>query len=177
MKEVMTVGGGCYWCLEAFFQRVVGVESVVSGYSGGTTENPTSMDVYSGSTGHAEVVQLTFNPSAISYHELLEIFFVMHDPTTLNRQGNDVGDLYRSIIFYHSSSQMQTAMHMINGFATKLWHDPVVTILEKMNKFWPAGPDAQNFYNLNPNNGYCRVVIDPKIKKLRQKFASKLKNT
>lgn len=176
MNSVMTIGGGCYWCLEAFFRRVIGVESAISGYSGGTFANPTAKDVYTGETGHAEVIQITFNSTVISYQELLEIFFVMHDPTTLNRQGNDVGDLYRSIIFYHSEVQKNVAQNMITNFASIIWPDPIVTKLEKYVEFWPAGPDSQDFYNLNPNNGYCLAVITPKIQKLRQKFASKLKD-
>lgn len=172
--EIATLGGGCYWCLEAFYQRVKGVINVESGYSAGTTENPTAREVYKGTTGHAEVVQITFNPALISYTEILEIFFVMHDPTTLNRQGNDVGDEYRSIILYHSDTQKNTAQEMISSFATKLYKDPVVTELLPFEKFWPAEANMQNFYNQNPTNGYCMMVIDPKIQKLRQKFAAKL---
>ncbi|MDB5169575.1 MAG: peptide methionine sulfoxide reductase [Candidatus Saccharibacteria bacterium] len=169
--EQATLGGGCYWCLEAFYQRVTGVGEVVSGFSGGTVDNPTNERVYQGGTGHAEVVQLTFDPSVIAYKELLEIFFVMHDPTTLNRQGHDIGDEYRSVIFYHSEEQKAIAEDMIKSFAAPLYPDPVVTQLEPLTKFWPAGPDQQNFYNNNPGVGYCMVVIDPKIQKLRQQFA------
>lgn len=176
MTEIMTIGGGCYWCLEALFQRIIGVESVVSGYSGGKTKNPTSSEVYLGNTEHAEVIQIKFNPSIVSYRELLEIFFVMHDPTTLNRQGNDVGDLYRSVIFYHSDTQRDVASDLISGFASDLWPNPVVTQLDKFTEFWPADEDSQNFYNNNPNKGYCRIVIDPKIQKLRQKFTDKFKS-
>ncbi len=175
MKEVATLGGGCYWCLEAFYQRVIGVDAVVSGYSGGSVKNPTSQQVYTMSTGHAEVVQVSFDPKVISYKEILEIFFAMHDPTTLNRQGPDVGNIYRSVIFYHDPDQQQIAQDMIVNFAPTLYKDPVVTELTKFEKFWPADEDSQNFYNNNRSAGYCQVVIDPKIQKLRQKFNQKLK--
>ena len=173
--QTATLGGGCYWCLEAFYQRVEGVESVVSGYSGGTVDNPTVERVYEGDTGHAEVVQLTFDPAKISYREILEIFFVMHDPTTLNRQGNDVGDEYRSIILYHDDEQKAVAQDMIASFAPSLYQDPIVTQLVPLEKFWPAPEGMQDFYNKNPNQGYCLVVIDPKIQKLRKKFAARFK--
>jgi peptide-methionine (S)-S-oxide reductase len=175
MTNVATVGAGCYWCLEAFYQRVKGVTSVVSGYSGGHVENPTTDRVYMGDTGHAEVVQVTFDPKLISYRELLEIFFVMHDPTTLNRQGYDVGNEYRSIILYHDNEQKQTAEDMVKTFAADLWSDPIVTQIVPFEKFWPADDYMQDFYNKNPGVGYCQVIIDPKIQKLRQKFSAKLK--
>jgi peptide-methionine (S)-S-oxide reductase len=176
MSEVATLGGGCYWCLEAFYQRVNGIKRVTSGYSGGHIDNPTVERVYQGDTGHAEVVQLEFDPSVITYKEILEIFFVMHDPTTLNRQGNDVGEIYRSIIFYHDDEQKKIAEDMMANFAPTLYKDPVVTQLEPYKAFWPADETMQDYYNRNPNAGYCMVVIDPKIQKLRQKFASKLKS-
>lgn len=175
-NQLATLGGGCFWCLEAFYQRVKGVESVVSGYSGGHVDNPTMERVYMGDTGHAEVVQLEFNPSKITYSEILEIFFVMHDPTTLNRQGNDVGTEYRSVIFYHEAAQKKIAEDKAHDFAAKLWKDPVVTQIMPFEKFWPADKDQQDFYNKNQNVGYCQVVIEPKIQKLRQKFAAKLKD-
>jgi peptide-methionine (S)-S-oxide reductase len=175
MINVATLGGGCYWCLEAFYQRVKGVETVMSGYSGGHVDNPTAERVYEGDTGHAEVVQLNFDPAAISYRELLEIFFVMHDPTTLNRQGPDVGDEYRSVIFYHDDEQKRVAGKTAKGFAADLWPDPIVTQLVAFEKFWPAEESMQDFYNKNPRIGYCQVIIEPKIQKLRQKFAAKLK--
>lgn len=175
--ELATLGGGCYWCLEAYYQRIKGIESVVSGYSGGQLDNPTSDQVYSGTTGHAEVVQLEFDPSIISYKEILEIFFVMHDPTTLNRQGNDVGEHYRSAIFYHDDKQKELAQDLKAGFATTLWKDPIVTEINKFDKFWPADETMQDYYNRNPTAGYCQVIIDPKIQKLRQKFAEKLKTS
>lgn len=176
-EQLATIGGGCYWCLEAYYQRVVGVLGVVSGYSGGRVDNPTTQRVYQGDTGHAEVVQITFDPSVITYREILEIFFVMHDPTTLDRQGNyDVGDEYRSIILYHDDDQRQVAEDMVAGFAAELYPDPVVTQIVPLDTFWPADAYMQDYYNQNPNQGYCLMVIDPKIQKLRQKFAAKLKS-
>jgi peptide-methionine (S)-S-oxide reductase len=177
MEQTATLGGGCYWCLEAFYQRINGISSVVSGYSGGHVDSPTAERVYQGDTGHAEVVQITFDPETISYREILEIFFVMHDPTTLNRQGNDVGDEYRSIILYHDQQQKSEAEGMIANFAPTLYKDPVVTQLVQFEKFWVADETMQDYYNRNPNAGYCMIVIDPKIQKLRQKFAAKLKPT
>lgn len=175
MSEQATLGGGCYWCLEAIYQRINGVHKVESGYSGGTIDNPTSQRVYEGDTGHAEVVQVTFDPAIIDYKKILEIFFVFHDPTTLNRQGNDIGDEYRSIILYHNQTQQQIAQKMIDTYAAKLWDDPIVTELKPLEKFWPADQYMQDFYNQNPNVGYCQVIIDPKIQKLRQKYAELLK--
>jgi len=175
MDELATLGGGCFWCLEAIYQRTQGVNSVVSGYSGGHTDSPTAGQVYHGDTGHAEVVQLNFDPKTIGYRDLLEIFFVMHDPTTLNRQDYDVGDEYRSVIFYHNEEQHATAEDMVKNFAPTLWKDPVVTQVVALDKFWPASDDMQDFYDKNPYVGYCQAIIDPKIQKLRQKFAAKLK--
>ena len=176
-SEVATLGGGCYWCLEAFYKLIEGVTKVDSGYSGGHTDNPTVNEVYAGKTGHAEVVQVTFDPAVISYHDILEIFFVMHDPTTLNRQGPDVGDEYRSVIFYHSDEQRKTAEDMIKNFAPTLWKDPVVTELEPFKAFWITEESMQDYYARNPTAGYCQVIIDPKIQKLRQKFAKRIKQT
>lgn len=173
--QLATLGGGCFWCLEAFYQRVKGIESVISGYSGGRIDNPTAEQVYRGDTGHAEVVQLEFDTRVISYKEILEIFYVMHDPTTLNRQGPDVGDEYRSVIFYHDAGQQKIAESMTKGFAAKLWKDPIVTQIVAFEKFWPAEDYNQDFYNNNAGAGYCQVIIDPKIQKLRQQFAAKLK--
>lgn len=174
-NSLATLGGGCYWCLEAFYQRIEGVINVTSGYSGGTVKMPTPEQVYQGGTGHAEVVQIKFDSNIITYLELLEIFFVMHDPTTLNRQGNDVGDEYRSVIFYHDETQRKTAEDTAVNFAAPLWPDPVVTQIQPLTKFWPANEYMQNYYNKNLGEGYCQVVIDPKIQKLRQKFAAKLR--
>lgn len=174
MSELATIGGGCYWCLDALYRRVNGVSNVVSGYAGGTTPHPTAQEVYSGKTGHAEVIQLTFDPAVISYQELLEIFFVMHDPTTLNRQGNDVGEWYRSVILYHTQTQKDTAERLLQEFAAPLYDSPIVTQLVPYSEFWPADEASQDYYSKNPSAGYCMIVIDPKIQKLRQKFASKL---
>ena len=173
--SLATLGGGCYWCLEAFYQRVNGIEIVVSGYSGGHIGNPTTDRVYQGDTGHAEVVQLSFDPKHISYKEILEIFFVMHDPTTLNKQGNDVGDEYRSVIFYHDEKQHEIAKKVMKEFAEPLWSDPIVTEIKPLKKFWPADENMQNYYNNNPNAGYCQIIIEPKIQKLRKQFSEKLK--
>ena len=165
MAEIATIGGGCYWCLDAFYKLVNGVSLVVSGYSGGHVDNPTSDRVYMGDTGHAEVVQITFDPKVITYKELLEIFFVMHDPTTLNRQGYDTGPEYRSIILYHSDKQKEIAEDMAKNFATSLWKDPIVTEIVPYEMFWPADEDMQDFYAKRPNVGYCQMIIDPKIQK------------
>ena len=173
--EHATLGGGCYWCLEAFYQLINGVRKVTSGYSGGHVAHPTAERVYQGDTGHAEVVQLEFDPAVISYREILEIFYVMHDPTTLNYQGNDVGEIYRSVIFYHDELQHRTALEVTESFAKPLWSDPIVTQIEQFTEFWAADEYMQNYYNNNPNAGYCQVVIDPKIQKLRQKFAERIR--
>lgn len=175
MEETATLGGGCYWCLEAFYKLIDGVLDVESGYSGGHVDHPTVQQVYDGGTGHAEVVQLKFDPSKITYQEILEIFFVMHDPTTLNRQGNDVGEIYRSVIYYHSDEQRSIAQDMIDHFAADLYKDPVVTQLEPFQSFWPAEAYMQDYYDKNLTAGYCLAVIDPKIQKLRQKFAKRIK--
>lgn len=175
MKEIATIGGGCYWCLEAFYLRINGVIGVTSGYSGGHVDDVTAERVYRGDTGHAEVVQVTFDPKNISYREILEIFFVMHDPTTLNRQGNDVGDEYRSIILYHDDAQQKTAEDMAKHFAADLYSDPIVTEIVPFRVFWLAANYMQDYYSKNPGSGYCQIVIDPKIQKLRQKFAQKFR--
>ncbi|MDB5181714.1 MAG: msrA, partial [Candidatus Saccharibacteria bacterium] len=152
-----------------------GVENVTSGYSGGRLDNPTVNQVYAGGTGHAEVVQVTFDPEVISYRDILEVFYVMHNPTTLNRQDNDEGEIYRSVIFYHDDTQKEIAEDMTNNFATTLWNDPIVTELKPLDKFWPASEEMQDYYNKHPYVGYCQMIIDPKIQKLRQKFAARLK--
>ncbi|MCS7012408.1 MAG: peptide-methionine (S)-S-oxide reductase MsrA [Chloroherpetonaceae bacterium] len=175
--EVMTVGGGCFWCVEAVFQRVEGVLKVESGYAGGTVPNPTYQQVCTGTTGHAEVVQVTFDPKKISYKELLEIFFRTHDPTTPNRQGNDVGPQYRSIILYHSEAQRQIAEEVIRETnAAKIWRDPIVTEVVPFTVFYKAEAYHQNYYNQNRlRNPYCIFVIDPKVEKLRKEYKAKLK--
>ena len=175
-KSVATVGGGCFWCFEAIYKEVQGVESAISGYSGGTTENPTDQDVYYRNTGHAEVVQVTFDQNVISYKDILEIFFVMHDPTMLNRQDHDVGEEYRSVIFYHDEEQQKVAEDMKNNFAPKLWKDPIVTQIMPFDKFWPAADYHQDFYAKNTNAGYCQIIINPKLAKFREKYAARLKH-
>lgn len=177
MANLATLGGGCYWCLEAFYQRINGIVTVTSGYSGGHTDNPTTHQVYEGNTGHAEVVQLEFDPETITYQKILEIFYVMHDPTTLNRQGNDVGEWYRSVIFYHNNEQKQIAEMVTQDFARPLWPDPIVTQIVEFKKFWPAAEDMQDYYNKNPSAGYCQFIIEPKIQKLRQEFSALLKKS
>lgn len=171
----MTVGGGCFWCTEAVFDQIRGVEKVVSGYSGGNVPGtPTYREVCSGLTGHAEVIQISFDPQIISYEELLEIFMTSHDPTTLNRQGADAGTQYRSVIFYHDQVQKETAQKVIKEMASK-YDNPIVTEVSPFEKFFPAESDHQNYYANNPQQGYCRVVISPKLAKLRKMHANKLK--
>jgi peptide-methionine (S)-S-oxide reductase len=173
--EKATLGGGCFWCLEAVYERVNGIEDVVSGYAGGSTANPSYKEVGSGKTGHAEVVQIHYNPKLISYDEILEIFWTIHDPTTRNRQGADVGPEYRSIILTHTSEQKQMAEKSINEVGALLWNDPIVTEVKDYEAFYPAENYHQDYYNNNSTQGYCRVVINPKLKKLREKFADRLK--
>lgn len=175
MTNIATFGGGCFWCFDALFRRIKGVNTVVSGYAGGHTKNPSYQEVCAGSTGHAEVVQVTFDPAKITYQELLEIFFTMHDPTTPNQQGNDIGEAYRSIILFHDAEQAETAKNVIHGFATNLWDKPIVTQLEPYTTFYPAENYHQDFFNQNPSQAYCTIIINPKVQKLRQLFASKLK--
>jgi len=174
--ELATFGGGCFWCVEAIFERVKGVHAAESGYSGGSTANPDYKQVVTGLTGHAEVVQITFNPDQVSYSELLEIFFKTHDPTTLNRQGGDVGTQYRSIIFYHSEKQKAEAENTIAVLdAEKIWDDPIVTRVEAFDAFYKAEGYHQEYFENNPSQGYCRVVITPKVEKFEKAFREKLK--
>jgi peptide-methionine (S)-S-oxide reductase len=171
-----TFGGGCFWCLEAAFQEVQGVATIESGYAGGTIEHPTYQQVCQGNTGHAEVIRITFDAEVISYQALLEIFFTIHDPTTLNRQGADRGTQYRSVIFYHNEQQKQQAEAFIRDLeAAKLWDDPVVTQLLPTPDFYIAEAYHQNYYRENPQQGYCQAVINPKLAKLRQQCKSYLK--
>jgi len=175
--ETTTLGTGCFWCTEAIFQDLKGVERVVSGYSGGTVENPTYQQVCSGTTGQAEVVQITFDPQIISLAELLYVFWRTHDPTTLNRQGADVGTQYRSAIFYHTEEQKIIAEKSKKETdASGLWPDPIVTEITPFDKFYEAEDYHQNFYRLNPHQPYCRSVIDPKVRKFRKSFQDKLIN-
>lgn len=177
MTKIATLGGGCFWCLDATFEQVEGIASVVSGYAGGSSPNPTYEAVCSGTTGHAEVVQLTFDPSVITFREILEIFFALHDPTTLNRQGADVGTQYRSVIFTHSPEQEETARALISELeADGTWPDPVVTELTHLAEFFPAEEYHQQYFRRNPDQGYCQAVISPKVAKLRQRFANKLRS-
>jgi peptide-methionine (S)-S-oxide reductase len=171
-----TLAGGCFWCLEAVFLRLRGVERVESGYAGGHVENPGYRAVCTGTTGHAEVVQIDYDPQQITYRELLEVFFAIHDPTTLNRQGADVGTQYRSAIFYHHDAQKQEAERTIAELgAQEIWDNPIVTEVVPLTKFYPAEDYHREYYDRNPEQGYCQVVISPKVAKLRQKFAEKLK--
>jgi methionine-S-sulfoxide reductase len=176
-KEIITLGGGCFWCTEAVFEQLKGVEKVESGYSGGKTENPTYREVCSGATGHAEVVEVTFDPNVITLKELLEIFFVIHDPTTLNRQGADVGTQYRSVIFYRNDAQKKIAEQVIREIAdAKIWNGKIVTELAPFKKFYKAEDYHQDYFRANPQQGYCRTVIAPKISRFRETFRSKLKD-
>lgn len=174
--EIATFGGGCFWCTEAIFERISGVLKVESGYSGGHISSPDYNMVSSGTTGHAEVVQITFDPEQVSYLELLEIFFKTHDPTTLNRQGADVGTQYRSIVLYHTEKQRELTLQVIKQLESEgIWSDPIVTAVEPFEKFYPAEAYHQEYYENNPNQGYCRLVINPKLDKLEKVFKEKLK--
>jgi peptide-methionine (S)-S-oxide reductase len=175
--ETATFGAGCFWCVEAVFQELGGVRQVVSGYSGGGVENPTYEQVCMGRTGHAEVVQITFDPEVISYQELLEVFWRIHDPTTLNRQGADAGTQYRSMIFYHSEEQRATAERSKSeAEGSKIWPDPIVTEISPMRGFFDAEEYHQRYYLRNPYQGYCSAVIDPKVRKFRKEFQGLLKS-
>ena len=171
-----TFGSGCFWCTEAVFQDIVGVASVVSGYTGGKIANPAYREVCSGRTGHAEVVQITYDPDLISYDELLEVFWKTHDPTTLNQQGNDVGTQYRSVIYYHNEQQQQLAEAYKQKLNTSgAFNDPVVTEISPAEAFYAAEEYHQNYYKNNPEQGYCSFVIRPKVDKFKQVFSNKLK--
>lgn len=171
-----TLGGGCFWCIEAVLEQLRGVREVVSGYAGGDVPNPTYEQVCSGRTGHAEVVQVTFDPAEASYRELLEVFFTLHDPTTENRQGADVGTQYRSIVLYHDDAQRQAAEDVIREFEEAgVWGDPIVTQIEPLEEFYPAEAHHQEYFRNHSWQPYCRTVIAPKVAKLRQKFLSRLK--
>lgn len=174
--EVATFAGGCFWCTEAVFLEIKGVEKVVSGYIGGKTVNPTYKDICTGETGHAEAIQITFNPNEVAYEDLLEVFFGTHDPTTLNRQGADVGTQYRSEIFYHSEAQKTKAENYIQLLEKeKLYDKKIVTKVSSATVFYPAEDYHQNYYNQNSSQGYCQMVIAPKLEKLRKYYKSKLK--
>lgn len=175
--EVATLGGGCFWCLEAVYLDLAGVAEVRSGYAGGSVENPTYEEVCRGTTGHAEVVRLVFDPSVLSYREVLEVFFGIHDPTTLNRQGGDVGTQYRSVIFYHSPGQKDTAEALIRDLeAEGVWDDPIVTQVEPAPPFYPAEDYHHDYFRRNPQRAYCQAVVRPKVAKFRTRFAHKLRS-
>ncbi len=175
--ETTTLGAGCFWCIEAVFQNLKGVQSVVSGYTGGQVENPTYQQICTGATGHAEVAQIKFDPEVISFEEILYVFWRTHDPTTLNRQGADVGTQYRSAIFYDSDEQKEIAeKSKAKTDASDLWPDPIVTEISQLDKFYKAEEYHQDYYRLNFNQPYCRLIIDPKIRKLKKEFSNKLKD-
>lgn len=172
-EQVATLGGGCFWCTEAVFQQVRGVSSVESGYCGGQIHNPTYEQICTGTTGHAEVVRLRFDPAVVTYAELLEIFFTIHDPTTLNRQGADTGTQYRSVIYFHDEDQKKTALDVMQKMAN-VWDDPIVTELSLAPQFYLAEAYHQNYFRQHPQQGYCSFVVAPKVAKARQLFADKL---
>lgn len=174
--DTATFAGGCFWCTEAIFTRVKGVGSVVSGYSGGHVINPSYREICTGRTGHAEAIQIVFEPAQVSYLELLEIFFKTHDPTTLNRQGADVGTQYRSAIFYHNEEQKKLASSIIASLDDeKIWNDPIITEVTEFSNFYPAESYHQSYFENNPGEGYCRIVIQPKVDKFSKVFRDKLK--
>lgn len=176
-RETATLAGGCFWCLEAVFSRMKGVDSALSGYMGGTAQQPTYREVCSGRTGHAEVVQLAFEPAVASFRQILEVFFAIHDPTTLNRQGQDVGTQYRSAIFFHSAAQKAAAQSVIAELtAQKLWDDPIVTAVEPASQFWVAEDYHQDYFTNHPDQPYCGLVVAPKVAKFRKKFAALLRS-
>lgn len=175
--ETITLGGGCYWCIEAIFENLIGVKTVVSGFSGGKTANPSYEEVCTGKTGHAEVVQITFDKKQTNLDEILKVFFTIHDPTTLNRQGADVGTQYRSVIFYRNEAQRKTAQEIINQLNTaKAYNNPIVTKIEPFTKFYDAEDYHQDYYEYNKNKPYCRMVIQPKLEKFEKVFKDRLKN-
>ncbi len=176
-KQSIVFGGGCFWCVEAIFQRLKGVESVVSGYAGGDKNNPSYFSVSSGNTGHAEVIHVEFDPTIISFETMLSVFFSAHDPTSMNRQGNDVGEQYRSVIFYTTDDQKQECEKFIQNLTEeKIFSQPIVTELKPLEKFFPAETYHQNYYNQNTEQPYCQIVIEPKLVKLRAKFSHLLKD-
>jgi peptide-methionine (S)-S-oxide reductase len=174
--EIATLGGGCFWCVEAVLEQVKGVEKVVSGYAGGATDNPTYCQVCDGGSGHIEVVQVTFDPAVVSYRDLLGVFFTAHDPTSMDKQGADAGIQYRSIIYVHSPEQEKTARELIKVFdAEKVFPRPIVTKIEPAPKFWPAEEYHQGYYRANSEQGYCQFVIAPKLAKFRKLFSDRAK--
>lgn len=175
-NEVATLGGGCFWCLEAVYDELRGVREVDSGYMGGHVPDPSYRDVCTGTTGHAEVVRVTFDPAELTYRELLEVFFTIHDPTTLNRQGADVGPQYRSVIFHDSPQQRAVAAEVIEELEeAKIWDAPIVTELAPAETFYPAEEEHRDYYRRNPEQPYCRVVVEPKVAQFRSRFMDRLK--
>ena len=175
-RELATFGGGCFWCLEAVYKELGGVGRVVSGYAGGSAADPSYEEVCSGSTGHAEVVQITYDPRAVSFRELLEVFFTIHDPTTLNRQGADVGTQYRSAVFYHTPEQKEETERVITELTVNgVWPSPIVTEVVPLEKFYPAEDYHQDYFARNPYQGYCRMVVAPKVSKFRKQFTDRLR--
>jgi peptide-methionine (S)-S-oxide reductase len=176
-REVATLGGGCFWCTEAVFTELKGVDRVDSGYAGGTVPHPTYEQVYSGRTAHAEVVQVTFDPKLLSFHDLLTVFFTVHDPTTLNRQGADVGTQYRSVVLYHDARQKATTEQVIRELEdVKLWRKKIVTEIAPFTVFYPAEEYHRDYFRRNPYGGYCQMVVAPKVAKFRSKFSDRLKS-
>ena len=176
MTELATLAGGCFWCLEAAFEQLKGVSAVTSGYAGGAMAEPSYEAVCSGTSGHAEVVQVTFDPTVIGFRDLLDVFFTIHDPTTLNRQGNDVGTQYRSAIFTHSPEQAAVAREVIADLAARgAWDDPIVTEVVPLDHFWPAEPYHHDYFRRNPNQPYCMFVVAPKVAKLRKEHMNRLR--
>ena len=174
--ELATFAGGCFWCLDAAFSELKGVERVQSGYSGGRVPNPTYEHVCTGTTGHAEVVQVTFDPTVVSYGDLLHVFFTIHDPTTLNQQGADVGTQYRSAVFFHTPEQKAEVERVVAELtAERVWDDPIMTVVTPLEKFYPAEEYHRDYYRRNPNQGYCRAVVAPKVAKVRKLYFDKLK--
>jgi peptide-methionine (S)-S-oxide reductase len=174
--ETTTLGGGCFWCLEAVYDHMEGVQSVESGYMGGKNPNPTYKEVCGGRTGHVEVVQVTFDPAVTNFREILEVFFTIHDPTTRDRQGNDVGTQYRSVIFYHSDQQRQIAEETIRDLnQAGIWDDPIVTQVQPTEAFYVAEGYHQEYFENNPNQSYCQFIVAPKVRKFREKFANKMR--
>ena len=175
-RQLATLGGGCFWCLEAVYLDMRGVLGVMSGYSGGHVANPTYEQVCGKKTGHAEVVQITFDPAEVSYEDLLRVFFTIHDPTTKDRQGNDVGPQYRSVIFTHDEAQRAAAQKIMKEITdARIWPAPIVTEVVPLETFWPAEPEHHNYFARNPWSGYCRAIIAPKVQKFRKTFADRLK--
>jgi peptide-methionine (S)-S-oxide reductase len=175
-RQLATLGGGCFWCLEAVYLDLRGVLGVMSGYAGGHVANPTYDQVCAKKTGHAEVVQVTFDPAELSYEDLLRVFFTIHDPTTKDRQGNDVGPQYRSVIFTHDEAQRAAAEKIIKEISdARLWPAPIVTEIQPLEAFWPAEPEHHDYFARNPWSGYCRAIIAPKVQKFRKSFADRVK--